>query len=256
LRGFSFGGKIELMKLDLHCHTRSSYDGLSSLRKIVKVAQKKGLDGIAITDHENTRAWREAEQVAKETGAVIILGEEIKTKQGDVLALFINKQIDGTGKELREVVKQIHDQGGLAIIPHPFHFYEGFKGKIEDYLDIIDGMEVFNARRPWGDFNEKALACAKKYNLAMTGGSDAHFAAGIGDGYTEIPDAKTIEDVKQGILNKQSMGFGHHSHFLYMAIPILAKILNTAREFNRTFIKPAAKAMGIKVKTKIKRVKQ
>ena len=241
------------MKLDLHCHTRYSYDGLSSLRKIVKVAQKKGLDGVAITDHENCRGWKEAEQVSKETGAVIILGEEIKTKQGDVLALFINKPINGLGKELRDVIKQIHEQGGLAIIPHPFHFYEGFKGKIEDYLDIIDGMEVFNARRPWGDFNEKALACAKKYNLAMTGGSDAHFSAGIGDGYTQIPGAKTIEDVKQGILKKQTIGLGHHSHFIYMAIPMVAKIKNNLNFANQTFLKPALKALGIKVKTKIKR---
>ncbi|MCK9393370.1 PHP domain-containing protein, partial [bacterium] len=136
------------MKIDLHCHTFHSEDGTSSIKSIIKQGKKKGLDGVAITDHENADAWKEAVFWGKKCGFEIILGEEIKSSQGDILGLFMKEKIDGKGKDPRWIMEEIKKQGGLVFIPHPFHVIEGFKKSLEQYLYLIDGIEVYNGRRP------------------------------------------------------------------------------------------------------------
>ena len=95
------------MKIDLHCHTYYSHDAISSPEQLIKQALKSGLDGIAITDHETTAGWNEAIKAGEKLKAKIILGEEIKTNQGDILALFITKQIDGKNKDPKWVINEI-----------------------------------------------------------------------------------------------------------------------------------------------------
>lgn len=211
------------MKIDLHCHTKYSYDASSSIESIISQAKKMGLDGIAITDHDNTNGWEEAIALGKKNNFLIILGEEIKTTKGDVLGLFLKQRIDGYKKEPRWVMEEIKKQGGLVIIPHPFHGSEGFRDDITKYLDLVDAIEVFNARKPGTDPDKKAMEFAKKHNLGMTGGSDSHYYKGTGYTYTEF-DGNTEEELKQVILNKEVKIKGEKSPLIYIITPILGKL--------------------------------
>ena len=211
------------MKIDLHCHTKYSYDASSNIEDIIKQAKKMGLNGIAITDHENTNGWKEAVEAGKRENFLIVLGEEIKTTKGDVLGLFLKQKIDGYKKDPRWVMEEIKRQNGLVIIPHPFHGSERFNDDITKYLDIIDGIEVFNARKPGTSPDRKAMEFAKKYNLGMIGGSDSHYYKGIGYTYTEF-EGSTEDELKQAILDKQTKIIGKKAPMIYILTPILCKL--------------------------------
>jgi predicted metal-dependent phosphoesterase TrpH len=211
------------MKIDLHCHTYYSNDGVSSPEQIIKYALKKGLDGIAITDHETNTAWEEAQNIGDELGIKIVFGEEIKTNKGDILGLFLKEKINGKGKDARWVINEIKKQDGLAIIPHPCHGTERFKDDIRKYLDIIDGIEVFNGRLPFTLPDKMAFEFAQKHNLVMTGGSDAHFYRGVGKVYTECA-TKTLDEFKNALQNKKSRVSGKKASLAYLIFPTLRRL--------------------------------
>jgi len=209
------------MKIDLHCHSYYSKDGVSSPEKLIKTARDKNLDGIALTDHETTKGWEEAKKAAKKYGVFLILGQEQKTEKGDILGIFLKKEIKS--KKFLEAVKEIKAQEGLIVLPHPFHPIEGFKDNVEKYLDLIDGIEVLNGRLPFSFFDKKAKIFAQKHNLAQVGGSDVHFHKGVGSVFT-VAQATSLEEFKNAILNKKTEAFGKKSSFLYLIFPTLGKL--------------------------------
>ncbi len=214
------------MKIDLHVHSYYSYDGASSPEKIIKRAKKIGLDGIAITDHNTIGGWKEAEGAAKKYGIFLIKGEEIKTKINgkffaDIIALFIKKEIKS--REPKKVIEEIQKQGGLAIMPHPFHWILPFKGDLNKFKNLFNGVEVLNARMPSKKTDKKAFDFAKKNNLAMVGSSDSHWWYNVGDAYTIAPGAKNLEDFKKAILNKKTKAEGKKSGLISIMVCPLAK---------------------------------
>lgn len=211
------------MKIDLHCHTHYSYDALSSPHTLIKKASQRGLDGIAVTDHDNCNAWEEAIKAGKELNMKIILGEEITSNRGDILGLFLQKEIQMKYGEPLDIIKEIHKQGGLAIIPHPFHIPEHFRDSLEKYIGVIDGIEVFNARRPFSYADKKALNFARKHNLITTAGSDCHIHFACGDAYAEC-GANSLEEFKQKLLNRDVITKGKKSSILTLFAPALRKL--------------------------------
>jgi len=208
------------MKIDLHNHSYFSNDGLSSPEKLIKEALKKGLDGIAITDHNTVDGWPEAIEAAKKFNALLVLGQEISTDKGDLLGLFLSKKVES--RKFLEAVKEIKAQGGVAILPHPFHFPENFRGKIKDVAKDIDGLEVFNSRGPVSLLDRMALVAAKDNGLAMTGGSDTHLWRTCGSAYAEA-DVKNLEDFKKAILERKTSVTGKKTSVLYLVAPITAR---------------------------------
>lgn len=189
------------MKFDLHLHTKYSFDCTSRPEKIMKIAKKRGMDGIAVTDHENIRGWSHMIKVAKNFDLMLVLGEELRIRDNngsyEILGLFLNDRIKT--RDIDEIVDQIKEQGGIACLPHPF---DPFKARFNnrDYLaKKIDAVEVFNARCPLPIFNEKALTFAKRHKLGMTAGSDAHTEQEVGRAYVEA-DVNDLDDLKQAIL--------------------------------------------------------
>jgi len=197
-----------LGKADLHIHSTYSYDGISTPEEIVKHAAKIGLNVIAITDHDEIVGGLEAQKFEKKYKIDIIVGEEVLTNEGEVIALFIKNKIKA-GLPLFETVKLIKEQGGLVIIPHPFAFLPMFKPAVgvknlyslfKDNKFKPDGIEIMNST-PAGKMSYKKN---KRLNdsvfcLSEVGGSDAHIKDHVGMGVT-LFEGKTKDDLKNAIL--------------------------------------------------------
>ncbi len=162
------------MIADLHAHTRYSFDSVVEPREAVRVARRKGLTALAITDHDSLSGALEAESYARGTGLQIIVGEEIATDAGDLVGLFLESEVArGT---VDSVVAEIRRQGGIVSLPHP---YRGHKSP-ETLVPLVDVVEGFNARTsPQNNAAGQALARAHgKPSIAV---SDAHFLREIGN---------------------------------------------------------------------------
>ena len=173
------------MKWDLHCHTIYSkhwfwgFDALNKPREIVKAAIKRGLDGLAITDHNTVKGSLIAKNIAKRyKNFSIITGSEIKTLCGDLIALGIKSDIPKK-ITLEETIEKIHDLGGIAIAPHPFGIYL-FRRCLSEKAIKADAIEVFNASITNGA-NKKALDLAKRFRIPKTASSDAHWIKNVGN---------------------------------------------------------------------------
>lgn len=222
------------MKIDMHCHSYYSRDGYSSPEALIRQAQKKGLNGIALTDHNNTKGWQRAQKIADELGIILIQGEEIKIKEnnktiGEILAYFIEKEINPKGKTLQEVINEIHNQNGLAVIAHPHHWKKPFK-RLEECKNIVDAVEAFNARSQSKKGDALSLSFAQKNNLPITAGSDCHNAFEIGSSYIEV-EAKTIDEFKKELLEKRVKTYKKQ-------IPFFLQILSPIAKLIHFFIKP------------------
>jgi len=212
------------MKCDLHIHTCYSYDSNAQVKDIVETAIKKGIDCLAITDHGETKGAEEAINYAKGKSILIIPGLEIKSKEGDILGLNIRTIIPNR-LSAKETVRRIKEAGGMAIVPHPFawfcaftpfrnrRFLTGFKGKLKDFINEIDGIEVLNASI-FGPGNKKAFEFSQKFNLAFTCGSDVHFPEFLGKAYLEIPGENlSIEEILKAIKEKRGKIGGQEAGF-------------------------------------------
>jgi predicted metal-dependent phosphoesterase TrpH len=199
-----------MLKYDLHLHTRYSPDGTLGVRDIVRIARKRGLDGIAITDHDTIRGGLEAVKLKPE-GIDVICGCEVNTDRGDVIGLFLTEEIKA--REHVAVIEEIHAQGGIVIVPHPFDSLRGSAFWLSDRdAPLIDAVEVINARCVFRRSNAAAERYADRYALAVTGGSDAHFGAEIGNAGTFIDESA---DLREAILRKRTMAFGKTSSPLF-----------------------------------------
>lgn len=165
------------MMYDLHVHSKYSHDSNLSPEKIIKISKKIGLSGVAITDHNTIKGGIATSRINNDKDFKVILGEEIKTEYGDVVALFLKEEI--TVRKFRDVIDDIKNQGGLGILAHPFRHFK-FPEKIINEVDLVEG---FNARSKTED-NLRAFQIAKKYNKASCAGSDAHFYFELGRGRT------------------------------------------------------------------------
>jgi len=211
------------MKCDLHVHTSYSFDSSSLPREMVDAALKKGIDCLAIADHDEIKGANEAIEYAKGKPILIIPGIEVKTKGGDILGLNVKEKIPG-GLSAKETIKKIKEAGGMAIIPHPFGLFCSFKGDLENLIDDIDGLEVLNASL-FGPGNKIALDFAKRHNLPLTAGSDSHFPNFVGKCYLEIPRAPdlSIERILNQIRNKNVKICGKEANFFEKIIDHLKR---------------------------------
>ncbi len=177
------------MLIDTHVHSIYSrhwfwgFDSLNKPRDLIKVAIKRGLNGLAITDHDNVKGSLIAKNVAKSfKDFKIITGSEIKTIDGEVLALGIKKDVPKL-LTLEETIERIHHLGGIAVAPHPFGSYI-FRQCLREKSVRADAIEVYNASLI-KNANLKAVKLAKKFKKPRTAGSDAHGLREVGNGAIE-----------------------------------------------------------------------
>jgi predicted metal-dependent phosphoesterase TrpH len=172
----------EWIVCDLHMHTAWSHDCAIEVPDLLTHAESEGLGAIAITDHNVFGGALEA--LAATTSLTVIPGEEIKTEdQGEVIGLFLSEEIP-RGVPFEDTLAAIHGQDGIVYLPHPFDRMHSIPdaATLRRHLDEIDVFEVYNARLLFEAYNEEALRFARKYNLTMGAGSDAHVLQGVGTG--------------------------------------------------------------------------
>lgn len=197
------------MKLDLHIHSSYSLDGSDNPKEIIKHARKIGLDGIAITDHNEIKGSLEAIKYGKTLNDfVVVPGIEVSSLDGHLIGLGMTESVE-KGLPTKETIELITDQGGIVIASHPYRFWSGLGDEIVKSNDFT-AVEVMNARSLRKD-NRRALKLANELALGRTGGSDCHSLDQIGKAYTELEISNyDIDDIIQEIENKKSQGKGSH----------------------------------------------
>ena len=168
-----------MLKVEFHCHTNASKDSLTRPADLVKAARKKGIDRLIITDHNSIAGARAASLLDPE---LVIIGEEIMTTRGEILASFVTDEVPARLTP-KETIKQLKDQGAFISVSHPFDELREGGWQENDLLDIlpdVDAIEIYNSRCMFPRFNRRAKEFAVKHNLAGTVGSDAHAAFEVG----------------------------------------------------------------------------
>lgn len=175
---------------DLHCHTSASFDSLSRPESVVRAAAARGLTHLAITDHERIDGALAAREAAP-AGLDVIVGLEVRTQHGDLIGLYLDHAVE-PGLAAVEAARQIHDQGGLVGLPHPFDRFRASGGRRtteaewQALLELVDYVETWNARVMVGDGNLRAAEMAHQRGLPGVAASDAHTVMEVGVAYTVL----------------------------------------------------------------------
>ena len=215
---------------DLHVHTTYSKDSLITPKDLVFYAKKRGLNAVAVTDHNQLEgAWK----IAKETNFLVIPGMEISSADGHITALNI-KELIPRGLSAAETVERIHKAGGVAIACHPYVY---FKGSLREKVSsTFDAIEVINARAfPFKNSVKKAEEAAARLKLTRVAGTDAHYGPQIGYGYTVIEAAEpSVEAIAKAIVDGHCQPFGQPvPPFINLQQQFL-RLKRMAKKFSRT----------------------
>lgn len=181
---------------ELHCHTSVSLDSPAKIENIIAVAKERGVDVIAITDHN--KVYKGPSLI---DGVHIIPGSEITTKEGEhLLGYFISEDIE-KGLPFKEVVSKIREQGGFVSWAHPLRRGQFLKKENRDKIFLVDCIESGNAM-DLEESRRKITEVCDKFSLIKTAGSDSHIEGQIGTGVVKVPEIPTkenfLEVLKQG----------------------------------------------------------
>ena len=172
--------------IDLHCHTSASFDSLSDPRKVVRAAASRGLTHLVVTDHDTIDGALRARDAAPDELTVIV-GEEVRTADGDLIAAFLERPVRA-GASAADTVAAVREQGGLVGIPHPFDRFRGSllrDARMEALAPMVDWVETHNARLV-GSGNERAAEFALEHGLPGVAVSDAHTLLEVGVAYSAL----------------------------------------------------------------------
>ncbi len=178
-----------MIKADLHTHTIFSKDSLSHVEDVLAAAMKRGMGAIAITDHDGIEGAIEAQNIARKRRLPlqVIVGEEVRTDDGDLLAYFVKERI-APGK-LSDVLAEVKKQKAVCSAAHPYDTVRhgiDLQGLAPGVLGKIGAVEVLNARVMEASQNARAMGFALKNRKALLAGSDAHHPSEVGAAYVEF----------------------------------------------------------------------
>jgi predicted metal-dependent phosphoesterase TrpH len=215
-----------MIKLDLHIHSDYSEDGNGSPKDLIKSIQKKGLHGMAITDHNTIKGSLKAIKEAPKN-FLIIPGIEISTSEGHIIGLNVKEMIQ-RGLTSEETVDKIIELGGTPIVPHLYRNMSGIKkDKLMKFHSKISAIEVFNSCSV-PQSNLKTAEIAQALKLGGTGGSDSHLPIYAGYGYTIVNTTDISADtVISEIVKKKTWGEGKVLPLDYRS----DRMLNSVKQF-------------------------
>jgi predicted metal-dependent phosphoesterase TrpH len=175
-----------MLRVDFHTHTSASRDSLTSPAGFIRAARRRKLDRVVVTDHNSITGALAAHLLDPE---LVIVGEEIMTTHGEILAVYVTEEIP-SGLSSRETIQRLRDQDAFISVSHPFDSWRSGAWKLDDLLEItplVDAIEVFNARSMAPAANQRAYDFARQHALPGTAGSDAHVAFELGSASLLLP---------------------------------------------------------------------
>jgi predicted metal-dependent phosphoesterase TrpH len=191
------------MRYDLQVHTNASPCSATPPEKVTEAAERANLDGIVVTDHDTLTNVDRVRECAP-NGLDVVSGVEVTTTQGHLLAIDVTEAPPRT--DPLSVVDAIHNQGGIAVLSHPFDALRQFYDRnLPELAAAVDGIEATNSRCVRESFNRQARAFAAHHGLAITGGSDAHFPMEIGRAATEF-DGSLRTAIREGTTTPRGRG--------------------------------------------------
>lgn len=197
---------MKRMKVDLHVHTHFSVDSLSSIPVLLARARYLGLDRIAITDHNCILGAQIAHDMEPD---LVIVGEEVKTEVGEVIAYYVKEEVP-KGLPLLETLDRLEEQGAVISIPHPLDRVR-YSALGPDFtrriIERVEAVEVINARCTWAADNARAGAMAAEFGKLVTAGSDAHIPLELGQAGMLLPESPHHADgLRQALAQGQPFG--------------------------------------------------
>jgi predicted metal-dependent phosphoesterase TrpH len=216
--------------VDLHCHTSASFDSTATLNAVLRAAASRGLTHLAVTDHDRIDAALRARDAAPD-GLTVIVGEEVKTVDGDLIAVFLERVVP-PGLSAVDTIAAVREQGGLVGVPHPFDRLREYGHKsgadLADIADKVDWIEVYNARVIGSTANEKAAIFAKERGLPGVCASDSHTVMEVGVAYNVVlGDPSTPAGLRTALASVDMQP--HRASYYVRAWTPLAKIIQSAR---------------------------
>jgi len=199
--------------VELHAHSSASYDSRLKPADIVRACREKGIDKLALTDHHSIRGALELRALAPE---LVIIGEEILTTQGELLAYFVEEEVP-RGLAPREAIARLRAQGAVINVPHPFDRWRSGAWREVDLVAIlpeIDVIEVFNSRIVFKTDNARALAFAQRHGKLCAVGSDAHYQRELGRAVVNMPQ---VPNTPAELL----AGLAHSAFFCRLSSPLI-----------------------------------
>jgi predicted metal-dependent phosphoesterase TrpH len=199
------------MKLhaDFHSHSHYSRDSVLNPRTLIDRCQRKGIDCIAVTDHNEVEGAFVIRDMAAEHGRLkVIIGEEVKTSEGEIIGLFL-KELVPRNLSPEETIDAIHAQGGLAVVPHPFDTFRRSvitRAALERVKARVDAIEGFNCRNIRGSHDEMARELAAAADKPITLGTDSHSPWEVGGAWLEIDDFQTPAELLHSLRNGRMAG--------------------------------------------------
>ncbi len=191
-----------MLRVEFHCHTVFSKDSLTSPRKLIDVCRGKGIDRVVITDHNTIVGALVAQAIDPK---LVIVGEEIMTTRGEILAAFVTEEIPARLTP-QETIRRLRDQNAFISVSHPFDELRSGGWEEPDLLEIIplvDAIEIYNSRCMRPVFNRRAMEFAKKHNVAGTVGSDAHAAFELGRSLVLLEPFEGPDEMRKVIRNAE-----------------------------------------------------
>ena len=189
-----------MLSVEFHCHTDASKDSLTKPRELVETCRRKGIDRVIVTDHNSVAGARAAHALDPE---LVIVGEEIMTTKGEILAAFVTDEIPAKLSP-QETIQRLRAQGAFISVSHPFDQFRSGGWREPDLLEIlplVDAIEIYNSRCMFPSFNRKARQFAEMHNIAGTVGSDAHVAFELGQSLLLLDPFEGPEEMRMVIRN-------------------------------------------------------
>jgi predicted metal-dependent phosphoesterase TrpH len=186
-----------MLTVELHSHTYASDDCLMRPADIVRACARRGIDRLAVTDHNTIAGALEMRTLAP---ALVIVGEEVMTTQGELLAYFLRESVPA-GLGPLETIARLRQQGAAISVSHPFDRLRHGAWQpagLAGIVDLVDAIEVFNSRCIYPEDNDRALAFAREHGKLGSVGSDAHSTRELGRAVLKMPAAGTPEDLIAG----------------------------------------------------------
>jgi len=192
-----------MIQLEFHCHTIYSKDSLTTPERLLAACRRKGIDRLVVTDHNTVDGARQAQALDPQR---VIVGEEIMTQDGELLAAFVQEHVP-PGLPPQEAISILKDQGAFISVSHPFDRLRKGAWSLEGLLEIaplVDAIEIFNSRFMWAEDNAQAEAFARQHGLAGTVGSDAHVTRELGKALLCLPDFQDAAGLRRALQSSQT----------------------------------------------------